>query len=304
MDVLLNGLKAAAEPTRLRIIALCAHADLTVSEICQILGQSQPRVSRHLKLLIESKILENHREASWIYYRLNNSPNAPDLGHVIADMIPEGDKTLAQDLQNLEEVRQSRADKAAAYEQSNRQAIKAMRDLYAENSAIETAIAEAIPENANSLLDLGTGTGRILEMIAGRISYGVGIDMSPEMLTIARHMLESKGLRNCTVQHGDVTHLQLDEQFDAIVGHMILQYADTPDKLIRNAVNHLNDNGTLVIVDFAPYHDTVADTIGQNHKGFSEDDIKEFFKKADLTPQKTKLIKGKKLDVFVWSAKK
>ena len=304
MDILLNGLKAAAEPTRLRIIALCAHADLTVSEICQILGQSQPRVSRHLKLLIESKILENHREASWVYYRLNNSPNAPDLGHVIADMIPAEDKTLTQDLQNLEEVRQSRADKAAEYEQSNSQALKAMRDLYAENSAIEDAIADAIPDNANSLLDLGTGTGRILEMIADRITYGVGIDMSPEMLTIARHTLESKGLRNCTVQHGDVTRLQLDEQFDAIVGHMILQYADTPDKLIRNAVSHLNDGGTLVIVDFAPYSDTVAETIGQNHKGFSNDDIQGFFAKAGLTPQKSQLIKGKKLDVFVWSAKK
>lgn len=304
MDILLGGLKAAAEATRLRIIALCAHADLTVSEICQILGQSQPRVSRHLKLLVEGKILENHRETNWIYYRLNNSPDAPPLGHAIVDMIPDDDTTLAMDLKNLQGIRQKRASKAEQYQQQNKQELRILRELYAENSAIEYAIANAIPCDANSLLDLGTGTGRILELVADRIQYGVGIDMSLEMLAIARHNLESQGYRNCTVRHGDVTRLQLDKHFDAIVGHMILQYTDTPATMIKDAVHYLQDNGTLVIVDFAPHTEINIEAIGQNHQGFTEQDIHGFFVSSGLTPTDTTFIQGNKLDVYVWTAKK
>lgn len=299
--MLLAGLKASAEPTRLRIIALCAHADLTVSEICQILGQSQPRVSRHLKLLVDAQILENHRQSNWIYYRLNNSPTAPELGHVIADMIPHDDSTLAMDLKNLENIRESRADRAKAYQQQNQQTFAILQDLYAENPAIESAIVGAIPDRTQNLLDLGTGTGRILQLVADRIQYGVGIDTDPDMLAIARHQLEQH--RNCAVQHGDVTRLQLDTTFDTIVGHMILQYTHTPETLIADAVQYLESGGTLIIVDFAPHTET-TNAIGQSHQGFTDSDIHQFFAHATLTPTGTTIIQGKKLDVCVWTATK
>ena len=109
MELLLQGLRAAAEPTRLRLLALCAHAELTVTELTQILGQSQPRVSRHLKLLCEAGLLERHREGTWAYYRLADTSDCAHLARTLGDLVPEQDDVLARDLSRLAGIKRTRA---------------------------------------------------------------------------------------------------------------------------------------------------------------------------------------------------
>ncbi|MEQ8738363.1 MAG: metalloregulator ArsR/SmtB family transcription factor, partial [Hoeflea sp.] len=165
MDQLLAGLRAAGEPTRLRLLALLARSELTVTELTQILRQSQPRVSRHLKLLCEAGLLERFREGSWVFYRLAGSGQVAELAEVLSGLIPQEDLVIARDLERLEAVRAARAEKAAAYFRSNAEEWDRIRSLYVPEDKVEQTMAElGMRENAELVADLGTGTGRMLEL--------------------------------------------------------------------------------------------------------------------------------------------
>jgi DNA-binding transcriptional ArsR family regulator len=216
MDYLLTALRAVAEPTRLRLIVLCARGELTVSELTQILGQSQPRVSRHLKLLCDAGLLDRFREGSWVFYRLSQSTPASTLARQLVAACGEGDPTIALDLQRLGAIKQQRADLASAYFRENAAQWHRIRSLYVDEREVEAALVEIIAAaDPRDLLDIGTGTGRMLEILAPRVEQALGIDQSREMLSVARVNLEQAGLVNGRVRRDDMYQLALpDGSFD------------------------------------------------------------------------------------------
>ena len=245
MDDLLAALRAVAEPTRLRLLVLCARGELTVSELAQILGQSQPRVSRHLKLLCEAGLLDRFREGSWVFYRLSARQRGERAGRHLVAACGEADATIALDLQRLAAIKRQRAELAAAYFRENAAQWHRIRSLYVDEREVEAALIEIVAAaEPRDLLDIGTGTGRMLEILAPRVEHALGIDQSREMLAVARVNLERAGLGNGIVRLGDMYQLPLpDASFDAVVIHQVLHYADRPAAAIAEAARVLRPGG-------------------------------------------------------------
>ena len=307
MELLLQGLRAAAEPTRLRLLALCAHAELTVTELTQILGQSQPRVSRHLKLLCDAGLLERHREGTWAYYRLADTSECAHLARTLVDLVPACDDALARDLSRLDAIKQTRAAAAADYFRANAERWDEIRSLYLPEDEVEAALLGAIGDKPiNDFLDIGTGTGRILEVLAPRISRGTGIDLSHEMLQIARARLEEAGHRHCQVRHGDMYNLQLPgAEFDVVVLHQVLHYAEEPSAVINEAAQTLRPGGKLLVVDFAA-HDQEFLRGEHQHRwlGFEREQIRGWCTDAQLQAGETIELAGGRLTVVIWLAER
>ena len=305
MEQLLRGLRSAAEPTRLRILALCARGDLTVSELTTILGQSQPRVSRHLKLLVEAGMLQRFREGTWAYYRIAEHGNGQGLARSLVAMIEPDDEIHSRDLERLDEVKKARAALAGEFFRQNASQWDQIRKLYINDEEVERALLEALSQDdIHHLLDVGTGTGRILEVLGESIERGVGIDLSREMLGIARVNLERRGLNHCHVRYGNMNQLPFgQDSFDAITFHLALHYAEDPGEAIREAARYLSPQGRLIVVDFAPHNQQKLQT-EHAHRwlGFDDDDIGQWFDAAGLALQAVRRLPGEPLTVCLWSA--
>ena len=232
LEMLLAGLRAAGEHTRLRILALCARGELSVSELTQILGQSQPRVSRHLKLLVEVGLLERLPEGAQVYFRLTAHDNteAAQLARALTALLPASDAGLNRDYARLDQVRAMRAAKAQAYFEDVAEDWDS-RQAHLPREQIERRLVELVgDEPIYELLDIGTGTGRVLEILSPQVHRGVGIDLSKEMLNVARSNIEGSGFVNIHVRHGDMYRLPVeDNTVDLAVLHMVLHYSDDPE---------------------------------------------------------------------------
>jgi ubiquinone/menaquinone biosynthesis C-methylase UbiE len=307
MEHLLGALRAVAEPTRLRLVVLCARGELTVSELTQILGQSQPRVSRHLKLLCDAGLLDRFREGSWVFYRLSRASPAGALARQLVTACGDADPTIALDLQRLAEIKRQRSDQAGAYFRDNAQEWHHIRSLYVDEREVEAALIEIIEAvRPRDLLDIGTGTGRILEIVGSRVEHALGIDQSREMLAVARVNLERAGLENGSVRLGDMYRLALpDASFDAIVIHQVLHYADRPAAAIAEAARVLRPNGVLVVVDFAPHAlEFLRDDHAHRRLGFADGEVTEWYNAAGLEPAPPLRLPGDPLTVVVWTARR
>ncbi len=307
MDHLLAALRAVAEPTRLRLLVLCARGELTVSELTQILGQSQPRVSRHLKLLCEAGLLDRFREGSWVFYRSSQSSPASALARHLVEACGDGDPTIALDLQRLAAIKQQRAELASAYFRENAPRWHRIRSLYVDEREVEAALIEIIAAaDPRDLLDIGTGTGRMLEILAPQVEQALGIDQSREMLSVARVNLERAGLANGRVRRDDMYQLALpDGSFDAVVIHQVLHYADRPAAAIAEAARVLRPHGVLVIVDFAPHAlEYLREEHAHRRLGFGDSEIAEWCRAAGLHPAPPRLLPGDPLTVAIWSARR
>jgi ubiquinone/menaquinone biosynthesis C-methylase UbiE/DNA-binding transcriptional ArsR family regulator len=281
---LLDGLKAAAEDTRLRLLVLLGEAELTVSELTEILGQSQPRISRHLKLLAEAGLVERYREASWAFYRRSGDSDDA-IGKALTRLLDPGDPVLARDRERLVAVRAARAARAQAYFRKHARHWDEIRKLHVAETAVEAAIVEALKDvRIESLLDLGTGTGRMLELFGTRIGRGLGIDLNPEMLAMARANLARAGLKNCTVRQGDVYNLGLGrDQFDVVIVHQVLHYLDDGARAIREAARVLRPGGRLLIIDFAPHDlEFLREEHAHRRLGFAEETVSQWMRAAGL----------------------
>lgn len=307
MELVLAGLRAAAEPTRLRLLFLCARAELTVSELTEILGQSQPRVSRHLKLLCEAGLLDRVREGSWVFHRLSQSPEGGRLARLLAGLVPENDPFTALDLERLDRIKRARAAAAAEYFRVNAADWDRIRSLYIGEAEIERAVVDLVlREEVGSLLDIGTGTGRMLEVLGPRVDTALGIDLSREMLAVARTSLDRAGLTNCALRRGDMYRLPLPgASFDAVVIHQVLHYADRPAAAIAEAARVVAPGGRLVIVDFAPHAlEFLRAEHAHRRLGFADDEIRDWCEAAGLRPEPSRRLPGTKLTVAIWVARR
>jgi ubiquinone/menaquinone biosynthesis C-methylase UbiE len=307
LDALLGGLRAAAEPSRLRLLAICAQGEWTVTELTQILGQSQPRVSRHLRLLAEGGLLERFPEGGWVFYRRAEAGPGARLARSLCRLLPGDDPELALDRQRIAAVRSARHDKAAAYFAAHATSWDHIRSLQVDEAKVEGAMLELFEQRPpRSLLDIGTGTGRVLQLLAPRIGFGLGIDLSREMLAVARANLDRAQHRNCQVRQGDMYHLPLpDRSFDAATLHQVLHYADDPAAALAEAARVLRPGGRLVVIDFARHELAfLREQHAHRRLGFTDGEMSSWLRAAGLAVDAPVRLPGRPLTVVIWSGRR
>jgi len=307
MHDVINALKAAGEPTRLRILALCLQGELTVSELVRILGQSQPRISRHLKLLTEAGILERFREGNWIFHRLAQDGIPAELITAITPLLPLDDEQLARDRQRLAEVKRDRDETAASYFERNAEEWDEIRALHIDEQEVEQAICEMLADKPiSSLIDIGTGTARMLELLGPKIERGQGVDLSREMLSVARANLNRAQLNHCQIRQGDIYQLPFPVgSFDAATIHQVLHFVDDQALAISEAARVLKPGGKLLVVDFAPHqHDALRTEHNHRRLGFGDEEVSGWFVLAGLEHRKLVHLPGGPLTVSIWMAEK
>jgi ubiquinone/menaquinone biosynthesis C-methylase UbiE/DNA-binding transcriptional ArsR family regulator len=284
-DDLTTALKAAGEETRLRILALLDEAELTVSDLTDILRQSQPRISRHLRLLGEAGLVERYREGAWAFFRLAEHGAAVDVARALVGRLDPSDPVIARDRERLAEVRSGRAAAAQAYFAKHAVEWDRIRRLHVTDAAVEQAVAAALADVPfRSLLDLGTGTGRMLEMLGPSLERGLGIDLSHEMLALARARLDRAGLKHCSVRQGDIYDLNLPrDSFDVVIVHQVLHFLDDGARAVREAARVLRPQGRLLVIDFAPHEfEFLREEHAHRRLGFAAETVAQWMEQAGL----------------------
>ncbi|MGI4880478.1 MAG: ArsR/SmtB family transcription factor [Janthinobacterium lividum] len=293
--------RALADPTRLRIVLLVRHIELAVGELAAVLCQSQPRVSRHLKILADAGLLNRAKEGAWVFVRLGD---AARVGPALA-MLDALGESAATDLARLADVRNERAAAAAAYFAAHAADWDGIRSLHAADCDVEGAIVDLLGDRpVGRLLDIGTGTGRMIELLGPGAASAIGIDRSPEMLRLARGKIEAAGLGHAEVRHADMYALpRADGSADTVVIHQVLHYADTPERVIGEAARVLDDAGRMLVIDFAP-HDREELRARHAHArlGFDDAQIGGWLRGAGLVVTRTAHVTtpGFPLTVSLW----
>ena len=299
-------LKAAGETTRLRILALLGEAELTVSDLTEILRQSQPRISRHLRLLAEAGLVDRFREGSWAFFRMAERSGGAEATRMLLARLDPADPTIQRDRERLAAVRATRAAAAQAYFSAHAAEWDRIRRLHVADAAVEGAAAEALAgQPFRSLLDLGTGTGRMLEVFGPHIERGLGIDLSTDMLTIARSRLERAGLRHCSVRQGDIYDLALPPaSFDVVLVHQVLHFLEDGGRAITEAVRMLRPGGRLVVIDFAPHEfEFLREEQAHRRLGFAAETVAQWMAAAGLEALKHRTLPAEdagKIAVSLW----
>lgn len=303
MDQLLTALRGAGEATRLRIIALLSKGELTVGELVQVLDQSQPRVSRHLKLMGDSGLLDRFQEGTQVFYRLSESGPEGQLNTAIVGLLDDDNEEFLTDLQQLVSIRRERVERAQAYFDANAKEWDRLRSLHVSEEQVEAALlAEQGGAPVGSLLDVGTGTGRMLQLFAPLADQAIGIDISRSMLAIARSQLDEETLSHCQVRLGDMYDLGVsDGSQDLILFHQVLHFAEEPTKALAEASRALSIQGTMLIADFAPHaHEFLRDQHAHRRLGFSEDELSGWGRAAGLSLASVTHLDGGELRVTIW----
>lgn len=307
MNQLVSGLKAAAEPTRLSIISLCAGNDLSVSDLVRILGQSQPRISKHLRILVDAGILTRSREGNHIFHRASREPPGGPLVNHVLSLLSESGIDVTPYFDTLSDIKAERAHRAALFFDEIAEDWDRLRRLHVAEETIEKALIEAMPaEPVDRLIDIGTGTGRILECVAPYCRQGIGVDKSHKMLSLARSRLDSANLTHCSLRHGDMYALEFrDGLFDIAISHMVLHFAEEPQSALAEAARILKPKGQLLLVDFVAHDQEELRTNGGHFwLGFDEARLNELMADAGLTLDRLQILPGAPISVFLCAARK
>jgi ubiquinone/menaquinone biosynthesis C-methylase UbiE/DNA-binding transcriptional ArsR family regulator len=285
LESLVGSLRAAGEGTRLRVLSLLADGELNVSDLTDILAQSQPRISRHLKLMAEAGLIERHREGAWAFFRIAERTPAGALARLLAARLDPADPVVAADKARLAAVRAARSDAAQTYFNRHAAEWDRIRSLHVSDDQVETAVLDAIgPRPIRALLDLGTGTGRMLTLLAPRAQRVVGVDSNHAMLAVARANLESAGVRGAVLRQGDIYAPPVERNaFDLIVVHQVLHFLEDPARALREAAALLGPGGRIIVVDFAPHGlEFLREAHAHRRLGFERGQIEAWLGEAGL----------------------
>jgi ArsR family transcriptional regulator len=309
---IVEALGAAGEPTRLRILALLAREELAVLELSQILEQSQPRVSRHLKLLAAGGLVQRFPDGSWVFYGPAwEGPGASLVRTVLAEVDPE-DPVLQRDAERLKQVQAARAEAAQAYFAQNAARWDDTRSLYVAETEVEAAILKQAGQGPfTRVVDLGTGTGRMLTLVGPQARRALGLDLSHQMLNIARANVGAAGLGQCELRHGDIRSTGLpSEVADLVIVHQVLHYLAEPSAAVAEAARLVAPGGRLLIVDFAPHE---LDHLREQHQhrrlGFADEEIARWIGEAGLDARQAVTLAppvetSGRLTVKIWTAER
>ena len=285
LDKSIDVLRAVGEPTRFRLLALLSKTDLNVTDLIEILGQSQPRISRHLKLLAEAGLLERYQEGAWAYFRTIDDGPGSQIVKDLLERLDVNDPQILRDSQRLESVRGKRAARAEAFFSKNAEHWDRLRKIHIDEARVEEAMLEMIGTRPiQSLLDMGTGTGRLLELFSELYTKAIGIDTSRDMLAVARSTIDRAGLASTQIRQGDITMLPTPvNAFDLVTIHQVLHYLDDPSEAISEAAKALSPGGRLLIVDFAPHNrDDVRAEQAHVRLGFSQEQMGSWLEDENL----------------------
>ena len=300
---LADRFQALADPTRLRILALLRQMELSVGELAQVLGQSQPRVSRHLKILADAGVLERRKEGSWVFLTLVDAGRAEPLFALVDQWADAATQALfASDAARTETVRAERTEAANRYFTSHADVWDQIRSLHVAETEVERAIGAALGTSPLGLLvDVGTGTGRMIELFGPRATQSIGIDRSSEMLRLARVKLEEAGISS-SLRQGDMYALPLADQIaDTIVIHQVLHYAHSPARAIAEAARVLAPRGTLLVVDFAAHErEELRERDAHIRLGFENEVMTGWFSSAGVDIDHVQHLEGGELTVTLW----
>ncbi|MBB3764311.1 ArsR/SmtB family transcription factor [Sphingomicrobium lutaoense] len=298
--------QALADPTRLRILSLVRSMELAVGELAGALGQSQPRVSRHLRILEEAGLIRRRREGAWVFVEMGDSALTGPLAELIDEATNEEDRRrFAEDAARLEAVRDERAEAAERWFAEKAGEWDQLRSLHVEEARMESAIARALgPGPLGRLVDIGTGTGRMIQLFSARASEAIGIDRSTEMLRLARVKLDAAGVTNASLRQGDMFALPLrDASADCVILHLVLHYAENPAKAISEAARILKPGGQMLIADFAPHdHEELRKVHRHRRLGFSDRAMADWLAAAGLEGDDPVKLEGGQLTVSIWRA--
>ncbi len=289
-------------------MALLRSMELSVGELAQVLGQSQPRVSRHVKILADSRLIDRHKEGSWVFLALTGGPRTDILVDLIDQWLDADSRALLdEDAKRLAAVRADRAEAAARYFATHAEAWDSIRSLHVPESAVEKAIAAALSDRPlGTLLDIGTGTGRMIELLGPTAAQALGVDRSSEMLRVARVKLDKAGIADASLRQADMYALPLaDRSADSIVIHQVLHYAQSPAAAIAEAARVLRPDGRLLVVDFAAHErEDLRSTDAHLRLGFSDEAIGGWFAAAGLALDHVEHLTGGELTVTLWRGSK
>jgi len=309
MRVLLDIFRALADPTRLRILALLRAMELSVGELAQVLGQSQPRVSRHVKILADAGLAERRKEGSWVFLGLGEAARVAPLLEAIDSWrtLEPGDHWAVADAARLAAVRADRAAAAERYFESHAAEWDAIRSLHVAESEVEAAMLRALADRpVGNLVDIGTGTGRMLALFGREAECATGIDRSPEMLRMARANLSEAGIPRFELRQGDMYALPLASgSADTVIIHQVLHYAQQPAAAVAEAARLLAPGGRLLIADFAPHdREELRDKDAHVRLGFADEQIRAWLSAAGLESAAEETLEGGELTVKLWLGRK
>ena len=307
-DETVDALRAAGEPTRLRILSLLAAEELSVMELSRILEQSQPRVSRHLKLMTEAGLIERFPDGAWVFYRLATDGDHRRLVDAVLDLLSESGQP-DRDFQRLADVRAEREEAALAYFERIAPSWDEIRSLYAPELTVEAAVETAAgPGPFERVVDLGTGSGRMLTLIGRKAKCAIGLDLSQQMLNIARANVSRAGLDKVELRHGDIFSTRLPSgTSDLVLVHQVLHYLSDPKAAVAEAARLVAPGGRLLIVDFAP-HDLEFLRAEHRHRrlGFSDEEMERWLEEAGLRVQPPAALKPAEqgLTIKIWTGER
>jgi ArsR family transcriptional regulator len=313
LDMLIEDIfKALSDPTRLRIARLLGAMELAVGELAQVLGQSQPRVSRHVGILCDAGLAERRREGSWVFLRQSESGSAMiDAVQqllALAEAEEPGFAALCEaDRRKLAAIREARESAAETYFARHAGEWDELRALHSADTEVETRLAEALAEAPlGALLDIGTGTGRMAELFAHVADRVVALDKNLEMLRVARAKLQHLPTARIELVQGDFADLPFgDASFDTVLLHQVLHFAPDPAPALVEAARVLRPGGRIAIVDFASHDYEELRTRHQHVRlGFSDRQMAQLLRGAGFAPAAPLALEGGRLVVKIWTARR
>lgn len=306
-------IRALADPTRLRIMRLLSRMELAVGELAHVLGQSQPRVSRHVAILCDSGLAERRREGSWIFLRQTISVVSEDgLDAALAGLLDAAEDNDAEfavtcqaDRRHLAVVRAAREKNAADYFARHADEWDHLRSMNTPAAEVEAALQGMLQGQAlGQLLDIGTGTGRIAQLLADNSDHVVGLDKSPEMLRLARVRLQDLPAAKWELRQGDFAALPFrTDSFDTVILHQVLHYAPEPALPLAEAARVCRPGGRIVIVDLAAHgNEELRERHAHARLGFTDEQIGGWLGAHGFIPGEPAMLPGQDLSTKIWIA--